>query len=94
MNIKLLAVLLVAVLPTFAVAEPSMQNSDPNPAPVTEPTLGHHMQNRDPNAESDAAPVAAPEHVMRNTNPATEVKKTEVKKRISTNAAALEDPKK
>jgi hypothetical protein len=90
MNIKLLAVLLIAVLPTFVVAEPSKQNSDPNPATVTEPTLGHHMQNRDPNAESDAAP----EHVMRNANPATEVKKTEVKKRISTNAAALEDPKK
>ncbi len=74
----ILAVLFIAVLPTIASAEKQMQNSNPSPEPVTEPTLGHHMQNSDPN------PAQALEHV----------KKIEVKKRISTNAAALEDPKK
>lgn len=82
----LLATIIAATLPSIALAEKQMQNSNPSPEPVTEPTLGHHMQNSDPSPTPEAA---APEHVMQNNTPYPE-KKIEVKKRISTNAAALE----
>lgn len=82
----LLAAILAAALPSIALAEKQMQNSNPSPEAVAEPTLGHHMQNSDP---SPTPVAAAPEHQMQNNTPYPE-KKTEVKKRISTNAAALE----
>ncbi len=73
---------LIAVLPLQANAEMKMQNGNPSPEPAVEPTLGHHMQNRDPSPEQKAEPAAAPEHVMKNSNP---------KKWVSTNALSLEE---
>jgi hypothetical protein len=71
---------LLSVLPALATAEMKMQNSNPSPEPVAEPTLGHHMQNRDPSPEPEAEQAPAPQHTMKNTNP---------KKFVSSNASSL-----
>ena len=67
---------LFIVLPALATAEMKMQNGNPSPEPVVEPTLGHHMQNSDP------SPDQVPANTMKNTSP---------KKFVSTNAAAIEE---
>ncbi len=88
---------LFTILPALATAEMKMQNSNPSPEPVVEPTLGHHMQNSDPSPVAQAEPAAAPEHVMENSNPSPDpvpahtMKNTNPKKFVSTNAAALEE---
>jgi hypothetical protein len=69
---------LLSVLPSLATAEMKMQNSNPSPEPVAEPTLGHHMQNRDPSLEVQPAPV--PQHAMKDNKP---------KKFVSSNASSL-----
>jgi hypothetical protein len=97
MKKMILATLIVATLPALAIAEMKMQNSNPAPEPVQEPTLGHHMQNRDPSPEPVAEPAPAPEHVMRNTNPSPALapkhvmKNTNPKKWVSSNAGSLEE---
>ena len=88
---------LLGVLPVLVNAEMKMQNSNPSPEPVVEPTLGHHMQNRDPSPEQKAEPAVAPEHVMQNSNPSPDpvpehtMRNTNPKKFVSTNAAAIEE---
>jgi hypothetical protein len=91
----LLATTLIALLPTLASAEMKMQNNNPSPEAVVEPTLGHHMQNSDPSPEQKAE--ATPEHVMHNSNPSSDpvpehmMKNSNPKKWVSTNAASLEE---
>lgn len=93
----LLATALIAVLPVLANAEMKMQNNNPSPEAVVEPTLGHHMQNSDPSPEQKAEAAPAPEHVMHNSNPSSDpvpehmMKNTNPKKWVSTNAASLEE---
>ncbi len=88
---------LFTILPMLASAEMKMQNSNPSPAPVAEPELGHHMQNRDPSPEQKVESAAAPEHVMQNSNPTPDkapehtMKNSNPKKWVSTNAASLEE---
>jgi hypothetical protein len=97
MRINIIIAALLIVLPVLANAEMKMQNSNPSPAAVVEPTLGHHMQNSDPSPEQKVEPAAAPEHVMQNSNPSPDkvpehtMKNSNPKKWVSTNAASLEE---
>ena len=65
----ILTILLIFVLPTLALAEKQMRNTNPSPEPVAEPTLGRHMQNRDPNPEVKKADEPALGHHMQNRDP-------------------------